>query len=48
MGCAKFGLAVSRYNAMVFKPIKRLLYTWFDNCSVLFGLSELLGHKYAV
>ena len=28
--------------------MKRLLYTWFGNCYALFGLSELLGHMYAV
>ena len=33
---------------MGLKPMKRLLYTWFGNCYTLFGLSELLGHMYAV
>ena len=28
--------------------MKRLQYTWFDNCYALFGLSELLGHLYAL
>ena len=33
---------------MGFKPMKRILFTWFDNYYALFGLSELLGHMYAV
>ena len=38
----------SKYDAMGLQPMKRLLYTWFGNCHALFGLSELLGHMYAV
>ena len=45
MGCAEVECGqASKCDAMGFKPMKRLLYTWFDNCSVLFGQSELLGH----
>ena len=33
---------------MGFKPIKRLLYTWFNNYYTLFGLSELMGYIYTV
>ena len=33
---------------MGLKPMKRLLYTWFDNCSALFGWNKLIGHMYTV
>ena len=51
IGCAKFELGVGlahQYNAMGFKPIKRLPYTLFENFYALFGMNELLGHIYAV
>ena len=49
MGCAEVECRqASKCDAMGFKPMKRLLYTWFGNCYALFGLSELLGHMYAV
>ena len=38
----------SKCDAVGLKPMKRLLYSWFGNFYALFGLSELLGHMYAL
>ena len=51
IGCALLELYIgqaSKCDVGGLKPMKKLLYTWFDNCYALFGLSELLGHMYAV
>ena len=51
LGYAKLELdagQVRKGDAMSFKPMKRLLYTWFSNCYAWFGLSELIGHMYAM
>ena len=53
IGCALLELYIglgkaSKCDVSGLKPMKRLMYTWFDNCSDLFALSKLIGHMYAV